>query len=163
MECRPARQPTRPCSLVVAFSSTLRIEGSHMQPTPLPAYGSEFSTGGTRSVRALGGNGTKNRPFPVSSTARHHCRRTKSEMSSFRFAASRRRSPLTTGWLHTVQSNGPICRFFHKTHRSALFPNGISLKQDSVSVALDLTRLASYETIKLLRESRERICGLHFS
>jgi len=69
-----------------------------LQPTPHPAYGSEFSTDGNRLVRALEGNGAGCRftprpasrrvypslvlqaagPFPVSSTAPHY-RRTKSE------------------------------------------------------------------------------------
>ncbi len=63
------------------------------EPTPHPAYGSEFSTDGNRLVRATNGNGAGCRftpcpvlqdpgPFPVSSTAPHY-RRTKSESQGF--------------------------------------------------------------------------------
>src|SRR5882762_5026877 len=60
--------------------SSARSRGIVLQPTPHPAYGSEFSTDGNRLVRALEGNGAGCRftphpvlqaagPFPVSSTA----------------------------------------------------------------------------------------------
>src|SRR5467141_1154077 len=69
--------------------SSARSRGIVLQPTPHPAYGSEFSTDDNRLVRALEGNGAGCRftprpvlqaagPFPVSSTAPHY-RRTKSE------------------------------------------------------------------------------------
>src|SRR5712664_3585807 len=73
--------------------SSARSRGIVLQPTPHPAYGSEFSTDGNRLVRALEGNGAGCRftprpvlqaagPFPVSSTAPHY-RRTKSESQGF--------------------------------------------------------------------------------
>src|SRR5215467_14485447 len=60
------------------YSASLRDRGIALATDPSPAYGSEFSTGGGRLVRALAAMETAHHPFPVSSTAPHY-RRIKSE------------------------------------------------------------------------------------